>query len=93
MTRKAKTLFLFLSFPVVTSLLLLLTTHYSLLTAHRVFAAAATPEKQTFMVAMRDGKKLATDVYLPSASGAFPVIFIRTPYNKNAVAGRRKSTV
>jgi len=87
MTRKAKTLFLFLSFPVVTSLLLLLTTHYSLLTAHRVFAAAATPEKQTFMVAMRDGKKLATDVYLPSASGAFPVIFIRTPYNKNAVAG------
>jgi putative CocE/NonD family hydrolase len=41
------------------------------------------------MVAMRDGVRLATDVYLPTApaSGAgtrFPVILERTPYNKTA---------
>ncbi len=40
------------------------------------------------MVAMRDGVKLATDIYLPSrgstvAPGRFPVILTRTPYNKN----------
>ncbi|MCD6480816.1 MAG: CocE/NonD family hydrolase [Thermoplasmata archaeon] len=38
--------------------------------------------KKTYMVEMRDGVKLATDVYLPG-DGAYPVILIRTPYNKN----------
>lgn len=37
---------------------------------------------QTEMVAMGDGIKLATDVYLPKAEGKFPAILIRTPYNK-----------
>jgi putative CocE/NonD family hydrolase len=32
-------------------------------------------------VAMRDGVKLAADVYLPSASGTFPTIVYRTPYD------------
>ena len=37
------------------------------------------------MVPMRDGVKLATDVYLPSESpGALPVILERTPYDKTA---------
>lgn len=38
--------------------------------------------KQIFRVAMRDGVKLATDVYLPEGKGPFPVIFTRTPYSR-----------
>ena len=33
-------------------------------------------------VPMRDGKKLATDIYRPKADGKFPVILVRTPYQK-----------
>ena len=33
---------------------------------------------------MRDGVKLATEVYLPAGSGRFPVILQRTPYNRRA---------
>ena len=47
------------------------------------------------MVPMRDGVKLATDIYLPASNGValaerFPVILARTPYNKEGekVAGR-----
>ncbi len=39
--------------------------------------------EKNVMVRMRDGKKLATDVYKPAAEGAFPVILIRTPYGKD----------
>jgi len=35
------------------------------------------------MVEMRDGIKLATDVYLPG-NEKYPVVLIRTPYNKNS---------
>ena len=36
------------------------------------------------MVPMRDGTRLATDIYYPKAgSGKYPVIFVRTPYNFN----------
>jgi uncharacterized protein len=36
------------------------------------------------MVAMRDGNKLATDIYRPKdATGKVPTIFVRTPYNFN----------
>ncbi len=43
------------------------------------------------MVAMRDGTRLATDVYLPARDGTalpgpFPVILDRTPYNKDGRA-------
>jgi hypothetical protein len=34
------------------------------------------------MVAMRDGTKLSTDLYLPQIDGKAPVILIRTPYKK-----------
>ena len=34
-------------------------------------------------VPMRDGVRLATDVYLPEGTGSSPVILIRTPYSKN----------
>ena len=33
---------------------------------------------------MRDGVKLATEVYLPAGNGRFPVILQRTPYNRRA---------
>jgi len=36
------------------------------------------------MVPMRDGKRMATDVYYPKdASKKYPIIFVRTPYNFN----------
>jgi len=35
------------------------------------------------MVPMRDGKRMATDVYRPKGAGKVPVIFVRTPYNFN----------
>ncbi|TBR36199.1 MULTISPECIES: CocE/NonD family hydrolase [Dyella] len=35
------------------------------------------------MVKMRDGKRMATDIYRPKGSAKVPVIFSRTPYNFN----------
>ncbi|HAP64113.1 MAG TPA: acylase, partial [Cytophagales bacterium] len=35
------------------------------------------------MMPMRDGVRLATDIFRPKAEGEYPVIFIRTPYNFN----------
>ena len=47
------------------------------------------------MVPMRDGKRMATDVYRPKdTSKKYPIIFVRTPYNfnfwdvRNGVAAR-----
>ncbi len=50
-----------------------------------LLAAAVDPqpgEKTEVMVAMRDGVRLATDVYLPDGEGPWPVILKRTPYDK-----------
>ena len=38
---------------------------------------------KNYMCPMRDGVKLATDLYLPDAEGAYPLILMRTPYDKN----------
>ena len=36
------------------------------------------------MIPMRDGKRMAADVYRPKdASKKYPIIFVRTPYNFN----------
>ena len=44
--------------------------------------------KETVMVVMRDGVKLATDVHRPAeVSAALPVILARTPYNKDSADG------
>jgi uncharacterized protein len=43
-------------------------------------AAVAKPVEE--MVAMRDGVRLSTNVYLPEGKGPFPVVLIRTPYGK-----------
>ena len=47
-------------------------------------AAAPAPisNKHELVTPMRDGAKLATDVYLPEGKGPWPVILMRTPYNK-----------
>jgi len=40
--------------------------------------------ERKLMVPMRDGVRLATDVYRPKqASGPVPIVFVRTPYNFN----------
>ncbi|BBM86477.1 CocE/NonD family hydrolase [Candidatus Uabimicrobium amorphum] len=39
-------------------------------------------KKETHMVPMRDGVKLATDIYFPKDVDKAPVILIRTPYKK-----------
>lgn len=44
------------------------------------------------MVAMRDGVRLATDIFLPAGNGPWPVILERTPYDK-AGTSRSERTV
>lgn len=39
-------------------------------------------EKRVEKIAMRDGVKLAADIYMPKGEGPFPVILARTPYNR-----------
>lgn len=39
-------------------------------------------ERLTEHVTTRDGERLATDVYLPSGDGPFPVLLERTPYGR-----------
>lgn len=39
---------------------------------------------QKVMMPMRDGIRLATDIYRPKADGKYPIIFSRTPYNFNS---------
>lgn len=48
-------------------------------------------EKQEFMVPMRDGVKLATNVYLPDGPGPFPIVLSRTPYGKDQGRGDAES--
>src|SRR5207249_10218892 len=38
-------------------------------------------------VSMRDGVKLKADLYLPAGRGPWPVILVRTPYNRAAGEG------
>jgi hypothetical protein len=51
----------------------------------RIAAAVAVPEAH--WVQMTDGVRLATDAFLPKAQGPFPVILVRTPYDKQTAAG------
>src|SRR5210317_212977 len=39
---------------------------------------------QKVMMPMRDGVRLATDIYRPKTEGEVPIIFSRTPYNFNS---------
>lgn len=42
--------------------------------------------QKNIQVVMRDGVTLASDVYRPVVGGPFPVVLIRTPYNKEVFA-------
>jgi putative CocE/NonD family hydrolase len=60
----------------------------SIMPSGRLFGCIA---EKDVMVPMRDGVRLATDIYRPAVEGAvadepFPVILERTPYNKSAVS-------
>ena len=59
------------------------------LIAFCVFVGAQALAKETILVPMRDGVRLATDVHKPESanSGPLPVILGRTPYNKNSLDG------
>ena len=39
---------------------------------------------QKVMMPMRDGIRLATDIYRPKTDAPVPIIFVRTPYNFNS---------
>jgi predicted acyl esterase len=52
-----------------------------LLIACTTYSAAQADEQ---MVPMRDGVKLATNVYLPKGEGPFAVVLTRTPYGKDS---------
>ena len=39
---------------------------------------------QKVMMPMRDGTRLATDIYIPKTGKKVPIIFSRTPYNFNS---------
>lgn len=41
-------------------------------------------EQLGLAIAMRDGVRLATDVFLPKENGRWPAILVRTPYNRKA---------
>jgi uncharacterized protein len=47
-------------------------------------AAVTKPTEE--MVAMRDGVRLSTSIYLPEGKGPFPAVLIRTPYGKGTQA-------
>ena len=44
--------------------------------------AALDPAAEQIMVPMRDGVRLATDVYLPPRPGRLPAVLVRLPYDK-----------
>ena len=50
--------------------------------------APEVPPKQEIMIPMRDGVKLATDVYFPTGEGPWPLVLARTPYNKGGRSNR-----
>ncbi|WP_343487468.1 CocE/NonD family hydrolase [Allomuricauda sp. d1] len=47
---------------------------------------------QKVMMPMRDGIRLATDIYRPKGDGKYPIIFSRTPYNFNSWGDGEKQT-
>ncbi|NIW37014.1 MAG: CocE/NonD family hydrolase [Gemmatimonadetes bacterium] len=50
--------------------------------------STSQPVDGTVFIPMRDGVRLATDLYVPEAGEPpYPVILIRTPYNKSWLAG------
>lgn len=51
-------------------------------TTQRLAFAPVDERADEVMVPMRDGVRLATDVYLPTGPGPFPTVLVRLPYDK-----------
>ncbi len=49
--------------------------------------------ERNVMVSMRDGVRLATDVYRPAESGRFPVLVTRGPYGKDTYADNQEHSI
>src|SRR5581483_8598137 len=58
-----------------------------LLLAPGLVAQDESSVQTNIMVPMRDGIRLATDVYLPPGGGKVPAILARTPYDKTGERG------
>ena len=63
---------------------------FAVLTARAEDVKYESEVQKNIMVPMRDGVRLATDVYLPTRNGSivdgkFPVILTRTPYSKENI--------
>lgn len=71
--------------PLVTALLLIFSIHFvnSQQSVFEQLEAVAIID-QKVMVPMRDGIRLATDIYRPKGDAKVPIIFSRTPYNFNS---------
>jgi len=52
-----------------------------------VCAMGKATQKHTILLPMTDKVKLATDYYVPEGTGPFPVILVRTTYDKNGMSG------
>ena len=53
--------------------------------------AIATVDEKV-MMPMRDGVRLASDIYRPKGEGKYPIIFSRTPYNFNSWGDGKQRT-
>jgi putative CocE/NonD family hydrolase len=53
--------------------------------------AIATVDEKV-MMPMRDGVRLASDIYRPKGEGKYPIIFSRTPYNFNSWSNGKQRT-
>ena len=49
--------------------------------------------ERNVMVPMRDGVRLATDIYRPDAPGRFPVLVTRGPYGKDTYADNQEHSI
>ncbi len=56
-------------------------------------AGRSNSQPQTIMVPMRDGTRLATDIYVPEGEGKYTAILARTPYDKAGAAGIAREAV
>ncbi len=50
--------------------------------------APGDPRARQELVPMRDGVRLATDVYLPEGPGPFPAVLVRLPYDTRCSSAR-----
>ncbi len=68
-------------FPVIVPFLMIAGAAANAIAADEVVVDRDVP------VPMRDGVKLKADIYTPKAEGKFPVLLLRTPYNKSGGEG------